>query len=49
MNMSQEHKPGHQKTSSIWYTYVGKGGAAVFAFLWILLLLFWIFGVLKWG
>ncbi len=47
--MSHDNSSAQGKNTSLWYTYVGKGGAAVFAFLWILLLLSWIFGVLKWG
>ena len=47
--MSNENQPVWENKKSIWYTYFGKGGAAVFALLWILLLMFWIFGVLKWG
>jgi hypothetical protein len=47
--MSHNNLSSHGKKRSLWYTYLGKGGAAVFAFLWILLLLGWIFGVLKWG
>lgn len=40
---SNQQKPG------LWYTYFGKGGAAVFAFLWIIALLTWIISVLRWG
>ena len=47
--MSQEHHQGTQQNQGIWYTYFGKGGAATFAFLWILITLIWIFSVLKWG
>ncbi|MBK7851986.1 MAG: hypothetical protein IPJ66_12890 [Bacteroidetes bacterium] len=46
--MSHEH---HSSTNNqgFWYTYFGKGGAAAFAFLWILITIIWIFGVVKWG
>lgn len=48
--MSHEHSSGHsQPKRSLWYTYFGQGGAAVVAFLWIILLLTWIISVLKWG
>ncbi len=47
--MSHENTPNRENSKSIWYTYFGKGGAAVFALIWILLLMFWIFGSLKWG
>ena len=47
--MSQENSHAEKNKKSIWYTYFGIGGASAFAFLWILLLLSWIFGVLKWG
>lgn len=47
--MSHDNITNHSNKRSIWYTYVGKGGAAVFAFLWIAIILMWIFGVLKWG
>lgn len=39
----------HSNSGGLWYTYFGKGGAAVIAFLWILSAIFWIFYVLKWG
>lgn len=32
-----------------WYTYFGKGGAAVFAFLWIVAALAWIINVIRLG
>ena len=47
--MSHENQTSHQPKRSIWYTYFGKGSAGVFAFIWILLLLFWLFSVLMWG
>ncbi len=47
--MSHENNTAKKNNQSIWYTYFGMGGASVFALLWILLLMFWIFAVLKWG
>ncbi|MBL0103905.1 MAG: hypothetical protein IPP51_09195 [Bacteroidetes bacterium] len=48
--MSHEHHSGQpQQNQGFWYTYFGKGGAAVVAFLWILLTISWIFSVVKWG
>ncbi len=48
--MSNEHHSGQtQPNKGFWYTYFGKGGAAVFAFLWLLMALSWIIGVVKWG
>jgi hypothetical protein len=41
------HSPSENK--GLWYTYFGTTGAAVFAFLWLLVALSWIFGVVKWG
>ncbi len=35
--------------SGLWYTYFGKGGAGVFAFLWICALLIWIINVIRIG
>ena len=43
----QQSANGNNK--GLWYTYFGKGGAGAFAFIWILLLLFWIYSVLRWG
>lgn len=47
--MSHDTHSDNKATSGMWYTYFGKGGAAAFAFLWLLAALFWIFSVLKWG
>ena len=47
--MSNYNHTAGETIKGVWYTYVGSGGAAVVAFLWILLLLTWIFSVLKWG
>lgn len=46
--MAHDNHNNHQP-SGIWYTYVGQGGAAVVAFLWVLAALTWIFSVVKWG
>ncbi len=44
------HEHGSESNSTgLWYTYFGKGGAGVFAFLWILAAIAWIFSVLQWG
>ena len=40
---------GQVSKKGIWYTYFGKGGAGVFAFLWIIALLIWIISVLALG
>ncbi len=47
--MSNNHQSSSQDKKGLWSTYVGKGGAAVFAFLWLIITLTWIFSVLKWG
>lgn len=47
--MSQNHHSGSEAPKGLWYTYFGKGGAAAFAFLWIILALSWIFSVVNWG
>jgi hypothetical protein len=47
--MSSNHQSGAESKKSLWYIYLGKGGAAVFAFLWIIMLLIWVFSVIKWG
>ncbi len=46
--MSQDHS-SPSNSGGIWYTYFGKGGSSVVAFLWILSAMIWIFYVLKWG
>ncbi|MFN8143183.1 MAG: hypothetical protein U0073_02085 [Bacteroidia bacterium] len=46
--MSNEHHSTSEKPG-IWYTYLGKGGAAVVAFLWILMAMIWIFSAVKWA
>jgi hypothetical protein len=47
--MSQNHHSGQEAKKGLWFTYFGKGGAAVFAFLWIILALSWVFYVVNWG
>ena len=47
--MSQNHHSPAETNKGIWFTYFGKGGAGVFAFLWIIALFTWVFSVLKWG
>jgi hypothetical protein len=46
--MSHDNHSVNEK-KGLWYTYLGSGGASAVAFLWIVLLLIWIFSVLKWG
>lgn len=46
--MSHDNHSTHSK-KGIWYTYFGKGGAAVFAFLWVLAAILWIVSVINWG
>lgn len=46
--MSHDHS-STEKAPGIWYTYFGKGGAGVFAFLWVISAIIWIFSVLNWG
>jgi len=41
--------PVKKQKKGLWFTYFGKGGAAVFAFLWIILALSWVFYVVNWG
>jgi hypothetical protein len=47
--MTHDNHSVHSEKKSLWYTYLGKGGASAVAFLWILALLFWVFAVLMWG
>ena len=47
--IEMSHDTNTNEKKGIFYTYLGKGGAGVIAFLWIIALLAWIFGVLKWG
>ncbi len=47
--MSSNHHSGTQEKKSLWFTYFGKGGAAVFALLWLIITIGWIFGVVNWG
>ncbi len=39
----------HQPSRGIWYTYFGETGAAVVAFLWVVVGLIWLFSIIKWG
>jgi hypothetical protein len=48
LNMSHENHSSAPK-KGFWYTYFGIGGAAVFAFLWIIVTLWWIIYVLMCG
>jgi hypothetical protein len=43
----ESHSPEQKK--SLWYVYFGKGGAAAFAFIWVILALFWIIYLLNNG
>lgn len=45
-NHTSEH---NSEPKGIWYTYFGSGGAGVFAFLWVLAAIIWIFSVVNWG
>jgi hypothetical protein len=47
MSHDNHHASGNNK--GIWYTYFGEGGAAVFALLWVIAGMIWIFSVIKWG
>jgi len=46
--MSHDHH-AEEPNRGIWSTYLGEPGAAVVAFIWILLTLSWIFGVVNFG
>ena len=46
--MSHDHST-LEETPGIWFTYFGKGGAAAFAFLWVITAIIWIISVLNWG
>jgi len=44
---NESHSSNNNK--GIWYTYFGTTGASVFAFLWIIIAMIWLFSVLRWG
>ncbi|MCC7232295.1 MAG: hypothetical protein IT242_05080 [Bacteroidia bacterium] len=46
--MTQEHS-GNDEKKSIWFSYFGSGGAAVVAFLWVVIALAWLCWVLIYG
>jgi hypothetical protein len=46
--MAHDHHAEEPKRG-LWYTYFGETGAAAVAFIWILLAILWIFGVVNLG
>ncbi len=44
------HQENHaEESKGFWYTYFGEGGSAVFAFIWILAAIAWIYYIVTRG
>jgi hypothetical protein len=48
LQMEHTHDTQEQK-KGLWYTYLGETGAAVVAFLYLTIIFFCIFSILRWG
>lgn len=44
-----EHSTHTENKKGVWYTYFGESGAAVVAFLYILVVFSCIYSILRWG